>query len=79
MAARDQEPVADRMRRAEAARRDHLARLVQRVRPVVEALHRLRVAQETGVGADQVLATAELVAAAGAVGRFWWSWKRRRG
>ena len=58
-----QDKVRDRIQEAEAARRDRLARLVQQLRLVAEALHRLRAAQETGLGADQVLATVELAAA----------------
>jgi hypothetical protein len=60
-------PIRDRIRRAERARRDRLHRLVQQAIKVGQALQRLREAQAVGVGADQVLAVVDLVAAEAAL------------
>jgi hypothetical protein len=59
--------IRDRIHRAERARRDRLARLVQQAIQVGQALQRLREAQAVGVGADQVLAVVDLVAAEAAL------------
>jgi hypothetical protein len=59
--------VGDQIRRAEQARRERLARLVQQANQVGRALQRLRDAQATGVGAEAVIAVVELVAAEAAL------------
>jgi hypothetical protein len=59
--------VGDQIRQAERARRERLARLVQQAIQVGQALQRLREAQAAGLGADQVLAVVELVAAEAAL------------
>ena len=59
--------VRDQIRRAEAARKERLARLVQLVRPLAKALQDLRLAQAAGVGADQVLLAVDLMAAEAAL------------
>ena len=55
--------IRDKIRRAERVHRERLARLVRQGRLVEEALHRLREGQAKGVGADQVLAAVDLMAA----------------
>jgi hypothetical protein len=59
--------VRDQIRRAEAARKERLARLVGLVRPLAKALQDLRQAQASGVGADQVLLAVDLMAAEAAL------------
>jgi hypothetical protein len=59
--------VRDQIRRAEAARKERLARLVILVRPLAKALQDIRLAQASGVGAEAVLMAVDLLAAEAAL------------